>query len=485
MIPWPRSAPTDEDRARYAGSHLGSFWLDPVSGVPDAPPRDPLDADTTADLLIVGGGYTGLWAALHAKADDPDRDVLLLEAGRCGHAASGRNGGFCVASLTHGVENGQARFAGELPRLERLGLENHAGLIADLARHHIDAELEETGELGVAPDPTDTAWIAEGAALLRELGHDVVALDAEAVRAELDSPVLHGGLWDRTGAALVHPGKLAVGLRATALRLGVRIHEETAVTGLQVHGAGVRATAVPRAPVTVTARRVVLAAGAHLGGAGEPRPVPAVRRRIAPVWDHVLVTEPLTPGQRDRIGWRNRQGVGDVANLFHYFRLTADDRILWGGYDAVWRRGGPVDDRHEDHDPTYARLAQHFAVAFPQLDDVRFSHRWGGAIDTCSRFSAFFGTSHEGRVAHAVGYTGLGVAATRFGARVALDLLDGRATEATRTRYVRTRPMAFPPEPARTAAIRLVQNRMLAADRRGRQGPFLRLLARIGLGFDS
>jgi len=477
--------------------------------VPVAPRLDPLDADATTDLLVVGGGYTGLWAALHAKADDPDRDVLLLEAGRCGHAASGRNGGFCVASLTHGVEHGHARYPEELPELERLGLGNHAGLLDDLRRMGIDAEVEETGQIGIALDPRDTDWIEEGAALLRDLGHDVLTLDAEAARAEIASPVVHGGLWDRTGAALVHPGRLAVGLRAAALDAGVRIHERTTVTALRATGRGVRATvAGDRSPAgrtapgtppvggstvgvpalngpTVTARRVVLAAGAHLGGAGSPDLAPTVRRRIAPVWDHALVTEPLTPEQRDRIGWRNRQGMSDVANLFHYFRLTADDRILWGGYDAVWRRGGSTDDRHQDHDPTYARLAQHFAVAFPQLDDVRFTHRWGGAIDTSGRFAAFFGTTHDGRVAHAVGYTGLGVAATRFGARVALDLVDGHDAIATRSRFVGTRPLPFPPEPVRTAAIRVVQRRMLAADRRGRRGPFLRLLDRMGLGLDS
>ena len=140
----------------------------------------------------------------------------------------------------------------------------------------------------------------------------------------------------------------------------------------------------------------------------------------------------------------------------------------------------------EDHEPTFAVLARNFAVTFPQLADIRFTHRWGGAIDTCSRFSVFFGRELGGRVVYAAGYTGLGVCSTRFGGRVALDLLDGRDTEATRLAFVRRRPVPFPPEPLRTAVIQLTRNRLAAADRReGKRGLWLGALDRLGLGFDS
>jgi glycine/D-amino acid oxidase-like deaminating enzyme len=207
---------------------------------------------------------------------------------------------------------------------------------------------------------------------------------------------------------------------------------------------------------------------------------------VVPVYDYALMTEPLSPARRDAVGWRRRQGIGDGANRFHYYRLTDDDRILWGGFDAVYRFGGPVRDDLDEHEPSFGRLAQNFFTTFPQLEGIRFTHRWGGAIDTCSRFSVFFGTAHDGRVAYATGYTGLGVGATRFGARVALDLLDGRSTEATRTRYVTSKPVPFPPEPLRTAVVQLTRNRLAAADRRdGRRGLWLGLLDRLGLGFDS
>ncbi len=230
----------------------------------------------------------------------------------------------------------------------------------------------------------------------------------------------------------------------------------------------------------VRARRVLLATSAY------PPLIKAIRRYVVPVYDYVLVTEPLSEAQQDAIGWRRRQGIGDAANQFHYYRRTADGRILWGGYDAIYRFGGQVGPQLDDRDATFARLSQHFFTTFPQLEGLRFSHRWGGAIDTCSRFSVFFGTAHGGRVAYAAGYTGLGVVSTRWGARTALDLLDGRTTEATRLRYVRRRPVPFPPEPLRTAVIEATRNRLAAADlHQGRRGLWLRTLDRVGLGFDS
>ena len=233
----------------------------------------------------------------------------------------------------------------------------------------------------------------------------------------MSSPLFLGALWTHTGSALVHPGKLADGLRAAAVRAGVRVYEFSPVRELKRRPPGCRSSTEAG---VVKARRVLLATSAY------PPLVRAIRRYVAPVYDYALMTEPLGPSQRESIGWRGRQGLGDMANQFHYYRLTADDRILWGGYDAVYRYGGPVGPELDDDEPTFAKLSQHFFTTFPQLEGVRFSHRWGGAIDTCSRFSVFFGTALGGRAAYALGYTGLGVGASRFGARVGLDLLDGR-----------------------------------------------------------
>ena len=472
--PWPQNPPTPAHRSAVADAIPRSFWLDTL---PEREPHPPLDGVLDADLCIVGGGYTGLWAALYAKQLDPGREVVLLEATRCGAGASGRNGGFLQCSLTHGIGNGSTRFPDELEQLERLGLENFHALAGDLRRLGIDAEFEAAGDVIVALEPRELADLDGEAELVRRFGYDAELLDSERVRAEVNSPTYLGGLWVRTGSALVHPGKLADGLRSAAARAGVRMCEYSPVRKLGKAGAGL---SLRTDGGVVNARRALLATSAY------PPLVRAIGRYVAPVYDYVLVTEPLDAPMRQAIGWSARQGVSDMGNRFHYYRQTADGRIVWGGYDAVYRYGGPVGPQLDDHEPTFAMLSQHFFTTFPQLEGLRFSHRWGGAIDTCSRFSVFFGSALGGRVAYVVGYTGLGVAASRFGGRVGLDLLDGRYSEATALTMVRRRPVPFPPEPLRTGVIQLTRNRLAAADRNeGRRGIWLRTLDRLGLGFDS
>ena len=458
----------------YAGARLVPFWLDR----PDAPaPASPLTGDATCDLAIVGGGFTGLWAAILAKQDDPGRDVVLVEGDTVAFGGSGRNGGFVDASLTHGLPNGLARFPDEIDELERLGLENLAGIEETMERFSIDAAYEKTGFLVAAREPHEAKGLSELTDLLRERGIDAEYLDQAAVRRELNSPTYIAGLWQRTGNAIIDPARLAWGLARAASELGVRIHEHSRVTSLADTPGGVQLTV---GEARLRARRVVLATN------GFPPLVRAIRRYVVPVYDYVLVTEPLSAEQRAAIGWANRQGTGDCTNQFHYYRLTEDDRILWGGYDAIYHYGNAVAPRLEDRDATYSLLSEHFFQTFPQLAGLTFTHRWAGVIDTCSRFCVMWGTALSGKAAYAVGYTGLGVGSTRFGARVALDLVDGLDTERTRLRFVRSKPLPFPPEPLRWAGIQLTRRALDRADRnQGRRGLWLRSLDRVGLGFDS
>jgi glycine/D-amino acid oxidase-like deaminating enzyme len=205
-----------------------------------------------------------------------------------------------------------------------------------------------------------------------------------------------------------------------------------------------------------------------------------------PVYDYVLMTEPLDARQRASIGWERRQGIGDLANQFHYSRLTADDRILFGGYDAVYHYGGRVRAQYENRPQSFERLASHFFTLYPQLEGLQFTHKWAGAIDTSTQFCAFFGTARRGRIAYAAGFTGLGVGATRFAADTMLDLLAGEPTERTELEMVRRRPLPFPPEPAASLGIQATRWSLDRADHReGRRNLLLRTLDALGLGFDS
>ncbi|MGE2835875.1 NAD(P)/FAD-dependent oxidoreductase [Mycobacterium sp. SMC-4] len=454
------------DRA-LADSAFGSMWLEIPRPVFEAP-SGPL----TCDLLVIGGGYTGLWSALHAARRHPDRRIVLVEADRVGWAASGRNGGFVDASLTHGYENGKARWPSEIETLETMGLQNLDGMQAELTELGLDVEWQRTGMLSVATEPHQVEWLTDAAG-----NGQGQLLDLRAVREEVHSPTYLAGLYDPDTCALVHPAKLAVELARACREAGVTVFEHTAAKRIVSGGAALQ---VHTDGPTVTCRQIVLATNVF------PSLLRRNRFHTVPVYDYVLATAPLTDAQLACIGWRRRQGVSDSANQFHYYRLTADNRIVWGGYDAVYHYGRRVAAAYEDRRQTYRRLAAHFFLTFPQLDDVRFSHRWAGAIDTNTRFCAHWGLAREGRVAYVNGFTGLGVGAARFAADVCLDLLDGKDTPRTRLEMVRRKPLPFPPEPLATAGIQATRWSLNRADHHaGRRNLLLRTLDAAGLGFDS
>lgn len=449
------------------------FWLDDPSR-PE--PVSALAGSTRADLCVIGGGFTGLWAALLAKESNPGLDVVLLEATQTGNGASGRNGGFTDYCLTHTIENGLARWPQELLTLNRLGLENLDAIQAAVRRYHIECDFQRTGEMVVATEPYQVAEMQGKPEQFAQYGLKLEWHDQDSTRALVNSPTYLGGLLD-PHIAMLNPAQLVWGLRRACLENGVRLYERTRVTGLENEADGIQ---VQTQYGRLKARKVALATNAF------PPLLKRLRHYLVPVYDYVLMTEPLTPAQRASIGWERRIGVGDAGNQFHYYRTSADGRILWGGYDAVyyWNNGFGTD--LETHPASFGRLADHFFQTFPQLEGMRFTHAWGGAIDTCSRFAAFWGRAFGGRLAYAVGYTGLGVGASRFGAQVMLDLLEGVDNERTRLRMVREKPFPFPPEPARSAVIGLTRWSMDRADRnQGKRNPWLKFLDATGLGFDS
>ena len=219
------------------------YWLDSPAK-PEPLPR--LFGETTADLAVVGGGFSGLWTALMAKERDPSLDVILLEGRRVGWAASGRNGGFAMATLTHGIANGLERWPEEIATLERLGTANLDELGRTVADHGIDCGYERTGELHVATEPWQLAEMNESVEIARELGARFDVLDRERIRAEVNSPTYIGGHWERDGCAMLDPARLAWGLRQACLSLGVRIHERTPVRHVRPLSARTAADAATR-----------------------------------------------------------------------------------------------------------------------------------------------------------------------------------------------------------------------------------------------
>ena len=472
-----------DDRPVTTGTPPLSYWL----ATPPEASYPPPPADLTLDVAIVGGGFTGLWTALALLETQPGLRVAILEAETIGFGASGRNGGFCAASLTHGLANGILHFREELAFLERAGIDNLAELVAFTRAHDIECDLEETGDLDVADQPHQVdefkAWVDASAAW----GDHLEFLDRAAVQAEIHSPTYHAGLYRPPGRnVILDPVKLARGLARVAASQGVAIHEGTRVTDVRRRAGGVRlrTAAGSRARTAaghwIDADQVVIATSAYSGW------LPRLSPLFVPVYDYVLVSEPLTAAQHEAIGWRRRQGVSDSSNQFHYFRLTADDRILWGGYDAIYHRGNGVGPAYDLRPETFDKLLAQFARAFPQLADLRFPYRWGGAIDTTSRFTVTFGQTLGGRATYALGYTGLGVGASRWAGGVVRDFILRPDSDLLRLDFVRSSPIPFPPEPARSVIVNLVRGELDRADRNeGRRGLLLRTLDAIGVGFDS
>lgn len=450
-----------------AVSDFGSMWLDMPR--PDYPS---LSSSIACDLLVVGGGYTGLWTALHAAQRNPDQRIVLIEAHRIAWAASGRNGGFVEASITHGRENGKKRWPNDIEQLEAMGLGNLDGMQAEIQRLGLAVEWQRTGMLAVATEPHQVTWLAESAAQ-----GDGRFLDEGAVRAEVQSPTFLAGLHHGDTCAMVHPSKLAFELARACCEAGVTIHEHTNARSLDSGSASIK---VDTGGPVITAGQVVLATNVF------PHLLRRNRWHTVPVYDYVLATEPLTDAQVQSIGWQNRQGIGDSANQFHYYRMTEDNRIVFGGYDAIYHFGRRVSADYENRPETYRRLAAHFFTTFPQLADVRFSHRWAGAIDTNTRFCSHWGLARGGRVAYVNGFTGLGVGAARFAADVCLDLLGGVPTPRTELEMVRDKPLPFPPEPLTSIGIQATRWSLDRADHTaGHRNLLLRTLDALGLGFDS
>jgi len=449
------------------------FWMDDW----DRPePVSALTTFITADLCIIGAGFTGLWAALLAKESDPSLDVVLLEGAETGSGASGRNGGFMDHCLTHTFENGLERWPDELPALVKMGFENLDAIEGTIHRYQIDCDFQRTGEMVVATEPYQVEELRKAPADAKPYGLFLEWYGREKTREMVHSPTYLGGLYD-PNVAMVNPARLVWGLRRACLQNGVRLFERTQATGLSDEAQGIL---VRTQYGSVKAKQVALATNAF------PPLLNRLKHYVIPVYDYALMTEPLTREQRASIGWEKRMGFGDAGNQFHYYRTSADGRILWGGYDAVyhWNNGfGP----QLEHDPeSFGRLADHFFQTFPQLEGIRFTHAWGGAIDTCSRFSAFWGQAFRGKLVYALGYTGLGVGASRFGAQVMLDLLNGHDNERTRLKMVREKPIPFPPEPLRSLVINLTRWSIDRADRnKGKRNLWLNLLDMTGLGFDS
>lgn len=423
------------------------WWLEEAGAVV---PTRPLDGDTSADVVVVGGGYLGLWTAWQLLELEPELDVLVLEAEVCGHGPSGRNGGFC--ETLWGDAPTLREQAGDTAALAvcRASEEAVNGIEAWCRKTGVDAWFRAAPMLRVATTVSQLgSWdpVVRAAA---ELGapDEVLSLDEQAVRSRCDSPLFLGGALFRLNAT-VHPARLSLGIRDRLLARGVRIHERTEATKVDRDGSVETRAGRVRAGAAVLAVNAAAAA------------FPGYRLALAAASSHIVLTEPI-PDVVDELGWTGGEAIVDSRTLVHYTRTTRDGRIVFGWGGGVMGRGGRVSRRMEVDPDVVARTRESLARFFPGTRGRDVTHAWGGPIDVSPTHVPIFGS--RGRVHHGFGFTGNGVGPSYLGGEILARLVLDRRDERTSLALVDPPRRRFPPEPFRYVGGSAIRRALIATD---------------------
>jgi glycine/D-amino acid oxidase-like deaminating enzyme len=436
-----------------APSATRPLWQDTLPTVDREAQRPPLDGDTTADVCVVGAGYTGLWTAYYLTRADPSLDVVVLDARTAGFGASGRNGGWCSALLPQSVDAMARRHGPEASVAMRRAMQRTVDEVGEVAATEgIDCHWAKGG----------TVVVARGAAQLEraraEVAHDLRwggvdglrLLDAGQVRERLAVPDAVGGTWTPHCAA-VHPARLARGLARVVEARGVRLHEGT--RALDVRPGEVRTDRG-----RVRARLVVRATEAWT-----PQ-LPGSRRDVVPVYSLVVATEPLPATVWSRLGLSERETFSEHRNVVVYGQRTADGRLVFGGRGAPYHYGSGVRPAFDADAGVFATLERALAELLPDAAAFAVTHRWGGPLGIARDWHAAVRFDPATGLASAGGYVGDGVATSHLAGRTLADLLLGRTTSRTALPWVGHRSPPWEPEPLRWLGVNAGLRLAAAAD---------------------
>lgn len=428
-----------------------SWWWRSLGGTPA--PRPPLPGSIDVDVAIVGGGYTGLWAAYYLTSLQPDLRVAVLEQRFAGFGASGRNGGWLTNTVTGGRERYEASHGRDAAAAQQKALNDTVDeVIAVAAREGIEADIVKGGEFGVARTPSQLARLREAVRAERAWPHtDVEELDAAATASRIAVSGALGGAW-HPHCARVHPAKLVAGLAAAVERRGATIYEQTTVSEISAGRA-------------VTDRGVVRATHVLRATEGFTADLRGEHRTWLPMNSSMIVTEPLPTSAWEAIGWAGRETLGDFAHVYMYAQRTADDRIAFGGRGVPYRYGSHVDRDGTTQERTIASLTRLLRDFFPAAEDVPIAHAWAGVLGVPRDWAASVGHDPATGLGWAGGYVGTGVTATNLAGRTLADLVLGRDTDLVRLPWVGHRAKKWEPEPLRWLAVNAIYTAYRTADR--------------------
>jgi len=439
---------------------LTPWWLDEA---PQFEPEAALEGELEVEVLVAGGGYTGLWTALALRELDPSVQVGVIEAGLCGEGPSGRNGGFLHGFWPSLARARRAFGDGGALAVAEAGTAILPGVREFSERRGIDIWLREAPMLEVSAAPAQDAAIDEAVEAARELGveEEAVPLTNDEVRARCASSRFRRGVLFRD-CATVQPARLARALRVAALDAGVTLYEHTPMERLRRGPTNVIET--PRG--RIRAREVVVAINAAAAGW---RPL---ARRLTAFGSYVVLTEPV-PELLEQIGWTGGESIVDGRMFLHYFRTTNDGRVLMGSGSGPIGFGGKIDDRFTADGPSLTRAEAGLRYLLPELGQARVERAWGGPIDVSADHFPFFGTVPESRVHYGAGYSGNGVGPSWLGGQILARLALGIEDELTALPLVNRRVRPLPPEPLKRLGGGLIRGaglRVEEAEQAGGKG---------------
>ena len=429
-----------------------SLWLDTFEG--DLTPQNPIRRDTSADVAIIGGGFTGLWTAWYLTELDPELRVVVLEKDICGFGASGRNGGWCVGELVAGVDT-FAKWSShdEAMRLARAVFDTVDEVGRVTRAQGIDCGYQKGGTVYLARNAPQEK--RQRALIDAERAHgfteeEIGLLTADEARARVNATDVRSGVHFAATAA-IDPARLVRGLADACRSRGVEIHESSPVIAVEP-GRVVTSRSTVRAPVVVR------------GLEGYTRNLPGHRRSMVPLYSLMVATEPLDDAVFDEIGLEGRPTFADDRYAVIYGQRTEDNRIAFGGRGVPYVFGSRITPKVERHEPTHALVERTLVELFPALADARITHRWGGVLGAPRNFTPSVNFDPATGMANAGGYVGEGVAPSNLAGRTLADLIMGADTERTSLPWVNHPSRKWDPEPLRFLGVWGTRRVMFAAD---------------------